>query len=83
MFLAHNCTQATARDILANGLKNAEEAGLSPIFHFHDEIGCEVDEDDTTALDELIECMTRKLKWADDKLRLRAEGYENPFYKKG
>lgn len=76
-------TQAIARDILANGLKNAEDAELNPIFHFHDEIGCEVDEDDTTALDELIECMTRKLKWADDKLRLRAEGYENPFYKKG
>jgi len=74
--------QAIACDVLASGLHNADEEGLGPVFHFHDEIGCEVDEDVDGALDLLVDCMTRKLKWAPG-LTLKAEGYEGPFYKKG
>lgn len=81
LVLVHNCIQAIARDLLAEGIQNAEDAGLNPIFHFHDEIGCEVDEDDEDALRTLIECMTRVPKWAGD-MPVRAEGYEDSFYHK-
>ena len=81
MFLAHNCTQAIALDVLQAGIEAAEAAGLCPIGHYHDEILCLVDEDRVGALEELKECMTRLKPWMHG-LTLRAAGYEAPFYKK-
>ena len=63
MFLAHNCTQAIALDVLQAGIEAAEAAGLCPIGHYHDEILCLVDEDRVGALEELKECMTRLKPW--------------------
>lgn len=78
---AEQATQAIAYDLLQSGIENCEAAGLPVVMHWHDEIGCEVDEHDDEALDTLIECMTALPKWADG-LPLRAEGYEAKFYRK-
>ncbi len=79
--LLENAVQAIARDILEHGILLAKKAGLNPIAHFHDEVICEVDENRTDALPELIKCMTVAPKWAEGMI-LRAAGYENDFYRK-
>lgn len=40
--IAHNCVQATARDLLVTALKRLRDAGFEPILHVHDEIIVEV-----------------------------------------
>lgn len=77
---AEQATQGIAYDLLQAGIENAEAAHLNPVAHFHDEIICELPEDED-ALDLLIECMTSPPKWAEG-LPLRAEGYEAKFYRK-
>jgi hypothetical protein len=44
-FLTENAVQSVARDIFALGLLRLEEAGLSVVFHCHDEYVLEVDRD--------------------------------------
>ena len=79
--LCENSVQATARDILGNGLTLADEAGFPVILHVHDEIGCEVEIDSPLNKEKLEECMTAPLSWAPD-LPLGAEGYEAKEYRK-
>ncbi len=43
--LTENIIQATARDCLADSVRELVAAGLKPIFHVHDEIICEIPED--------------------------------------
>lgn len=45
LLIAHNCTQAVARDVFATHLLSLEAAGLNPLFHVHDEVICEVKPD--------------------------------------
>lgn len=71
-----NIVQATARDLLANGLDKAYRNRLNPVMHIHDEIVAETDD-----LDKIIACMEDKPEWADG-LPLRADGYKTPYYKK-
>ena len=40
--LTENIVQGTARDLLANALINAANAGYDTVFHVHDEIICEI-----------------------------------------
>lgn len=80
--LTENVVQAIALDVLNEGLEAAEEEEFDVVLDVHDEIGTEVDEDDTTALDELIACMTRIRKGWMEGLPLAAAGYESSFYKK-
>jgi len=77
-----NSVQAIARDLLANGLREADKEGMIVIGHIHDEIICEADENDEKALDNLIQCMIKLPKWAA-KLPIGAEGFCSPYYKKG
>lgn len=74
--------QAIARDLLAEGLRNADKAGFEVVGHYHDEILTLVDHDDPNLdVDALVECMTRLPKWAEG-MPCRAEGYEDAFYHK-
>lgn len=81
--IAENLTQAIARDVLVNGLRLADKAGMTVCGHFHDEIMC-LEEDDPfgLGLGDLRAAMSASPSWAPDLL-LGAEGYIGKFYRKG
>ncbi|QHJ72792.1 DNA polymerase I family A [Proteus phage P16-2532] len=79
--MIENIVQAIARDVLVNGMFNAEKMGFDIVFHVHDEIITEVDEDDLLGLDDLIDCMAAPIPWAPG-LPLGAAGWEGYFYRK-
>lgn len=78
--LTENIVQGTARDLLANALINAANAGYDTVFHVHDEIICEVP-NGYDSVDELCKLMCIKPEWADG-LPLNADGFECEYYKK-
>lgn len=80
--LTENIVQAYARDLLADGLKNAHKAGFAIIGHVHDEIITLVPEDKENAVKELIAIMSQKPKYTSNNLILDAAGYESIYYKK-
>lgn len=81
--ICENIVQAVARDILANGMFEAEDVGFKIVMTIHDEIACETPLDSPLNLEVLLGCMTVCPKWAEGMgLVLAAEGYENRFYKK-
>lgn len=69
--LVENCTQAVARDLLADALVKLAVAGLNPVLHVHDEIICEVD--DPAKLERMERIMTTPPWWAGG-LPLAVEG---------
>jgi DNA polymerase I-like protein with 3'-5' exonuclease and polymerase domains len=72
--LTENVVQATARDIFAHHLLQVEAAGIPVVFHVHDELVCEVPEDQAKdALDTVIEIMSTPPPWMTD-IPLGAEG---------
>jgi DNA polymerase len=80
--ICENIVQALARDVLCAGLKRASERGFTIVGHVHDEILALVKKGSNLGLDQLIECMVEPLDWASD-MRLRADGYTSPFFRKG
>ena len=78
--LTENIVQGTARDLLANALINAANAGYDTVFHVHDEIICEIP-NGYGSVDELCKLMCIKPEWADG-LPLNADGFECEYYKK-
>lgn len=78
--LTENIVQGTARDLLANALINAANAGYDTVFHVHDEIICEVP-NGYGSVDELCKLMCINPEWADG-LPLNADGFECEYYKK-
>jgi len=79
--LLENLSQAVSRDILLNGLLNADKAGFDLIGHVHDEIIAEHEIGSKPGLEELIECMTQSPEWALD-LPLGADGFASQVYRK-
>lgn len=62
--LTENVVQATARDCLADSVRQLVEAGMKPIFHVHDEIICEVPADRAEELSALQQkIMTQSAEW--------------------
>ena len=78
--LTENIVQGTARDLLANALINAANAGYDTVFHVHDEIICEVP-NSYGSVEELCRLMCIKPDWADG-LPLNADGFGCEYYKK-
>lgn len=78
--LTENVVQATARDCLAYSMMALEAKGYKIIFHVHDEVIIEVDEDQD-CLDDVCAIMGAPIPWASG-LPLRADGYECNYYKK-
>jgi DNA polymerase len=75
-------TQGTARDILAPALPRLEKAGYPVVMHTHDEVVCEVPDNDWYTLDEVIGILCEPLPWADG-LPIAATGFEDYRYRKG
>lgn len=88
--LVENITQATARDIMANGMLNAEAAGFPVVLTVHDELVTEIDDTETEQLgdvgdkerlDELVKAMCSLPAWANG-LPITAEGWVGKRYRK-
>ena len=79
--LTENIVQAIARDVLAQGILNAEEAGMPVVLHVHDEIVCETPDHPEYSLEKLQDCMVLNIPWAH-QLPLAAAGYEAYRYRK-
>jgi DNA polymerase len=77
-----NSVQAIARDILVNGMKEADREGFEIVLHVYDEIGALVPIGSRLDDKLLSKCMTKPLSWAPE-LPLEAEGYCGPVYRKG
>ena len=75
--LVENIVQATARDILCYAMQTLSHCFIT--MHIHDELVIEADP--RMSLDAVCEQMGRTPPWAPG-LKLRADGYETPFYKK-
>lgn len=78
--LVQSATQATARDVLVNGMFKAEDAGYRIVLHTYDEMLCEVPRDfgDLATFEKLI---CELPAWADG-LPVAAGGYRSKRYKK-
>jgi len=72
-----NIVQATSRDILCYAMKTLRCCSI--VMHIHDELVIEADP--CMSLDVLCEQMGRTPPWTPG-LKLRADGYTCPFYKK-
>lgn len=80
--LMENVVQSISRDILAEGMLRAKEAGFTITGHAHDEIICVEDANGPLGLKQLRDCMIVRPTWAPD-LPLDADGFEDDKYRKG
>lgn len=80
--LTENIVQAISRDLLGNSMLNLEANDYHPVCHIHDEVLCEVPEENAQAYyEEMASIMGTPPEWASD-IPLRADGYTTPFYLK-
>lgn len=77
--LVENIVQATARDILAEGIKRIEKKGYPIVFHVHDEVVVEAPLNAHT--EELNHLLATNPEWAEG-LPLGAAGFETEYYMK-
>ena len=78
--LVENIVQATARDVMAAGMKAAEAAGYSVVLTVHDEVVAEVPEG-FGSVEELIGLLTTVPAWAEG-CPIGAEGWRGRRYRK-
>jgi DNA polymerase len=72
--LAENLSQALARDIFSFMMLEIDKAGIDIIFHVHDEVICECDEDKAEEiLQKITQIMSTPPEWISD-IPLDAEG---------
>ena len=80
--LTENVVQSIARDCLCDTLATLEAENFRPVMHVHDEVICEVPEDEADArLARLKEIMATPPAWAPD-IVLTADGFQSDYYKK-
>ena len=77
--LVENITQAVARDCLAETLVRLREKGMIAVFHVHDELIIEVD--DESGLQTMLDVMASPIDWAPG-LPLRGDGFICDYYRK-
>ena len=80
--LSADATQSTAREILAHNLEHVEEEGYPIVLQVHDEVLTEPLDNLNHSVQDLIEKLTRRPEWIDDRLPLAAGGFEGYRYKK-
>lgn len=79
--LCENITQATARDLLAHGIKNCDKKDYPIVMHTHDEVVVEVDKVYGCSIYELSKTLCDIPSWAKD-LPVAAEGWREFRYRK-
>lgn len=79
--LVENCTQAFARDVLANNMQTIENHGYEIVLTVHDEVITEVPDDERFSSDELARLMSVVPPWAAG-IPLAAAGFEATRYRK-
>jgi DNA polymerase len=80
--ITENADQAIARDLLAHGMKLADQRGIDMRLHVHDQIiGLVKEEHAEAALELLIECMEEPPVWAKG-LPLGSNGFITKVFKK-
>lgn len=80
--LVENIVQAISRDLLAYSMQNLRDAGFKMVMHVHDEVICEVPENEgEEQLKRMEDIMGQEVPWAPG-LPLTADGYVTKFYKK-
>lgn len=80
--LTENLSQALARDIFAEGLVKIEDAGYPVLFHVHDEVVVEVDEEVADkALADIVGIFAEPPAWIPD-IPLASEGHIMDVYEK-
>lgn len=77
--LVENIVQAIARDILVEKILALEAAGYNIVFHIHDEVV--IDAQENQHLSDVIEIMKKPVPWAPD-LPLNADGWEGEYFTK-
>lgn len=77
--LAENITQAVARDCLAETLFRLHMMDLDPVFTVHDEVICEVEDDER--LEDILAAMAAPIDWAPG-LPLKGAGFCADYYQK-
>ena len=81
--LVENADQADARDILVDGLKEADKIGFEVVGHTYDEAVCLAEINSGLGLEQLRECLTKEHPRYGGDLPLEAEGFESDVYRKG
>lgn len=79
--LVENIVQAIARDVLVNGMFEAEKAGYTIVLTIHDELVTEVLDIKRFSHQHLSDVIAQSAPWMTG-LPLKAEGYESYRYKK-
>jgi DNA polymerase len=79
--LLQNVTEKVARDILARGMKAAEQAGYEVCLHAHDELITETPDTEEFTDEALSKMMIEKTTWMQG-LPLAAAGFETHRYRK-
>jgi DNA polymerase len=80
--LCENAIQGLSRCLMARALVMAEDAGLDPVLHVHDEIVCEVPEQGAEEAGELLHAIMCDLpEWATG-FPIGADGHEGERYRK-
>lgn len=80
--LTENVIQALCRDLMAEALVKAEDAGLDPVLHVHDEVVCEVPANAAAeGLEYLTACMLDLPEWAEG-FPIGAAGHIGKRYRK-
>ena len=78
--LVENIVQATARDCLAEAMLKLDAAGYKILMHVHDEVIIEA-EPVAGELERVIKIMSENVSW-NRGLKLDADGYTTPYYRK-
>lgn len=81
--ICENVVQAVARDILLNGMLEAEKVGFIVVMTIHDEVVGESSIGGPLTYKDLEKAMTVTPKWAEGMgFILAAEGYDAAYYRK-
>lgn len=79
--IVHNCTQAAARDVMAQAMPQVEDEMYEIVLSVHDELICEAPTHSDWNAEHLASIMATLPPWAAG-LPLAAAGFESLRYKK-